>query len=92
MAQVDRLNDPGEHFPYKLDDALSAARTDPEHMSEGIARASAAMVAAQATYLENPTDENRETYLSAQETLVGARQDHRAGRVTIGITADGGPA
>jgi hypothetical protein len=91
-----RLNDPGEHFPYKrkVVDALVAkdAPLGPEgpkdasvsaqdFMTPRIAEATDAYIAAQAAYLADSSSANRERYDMARDDLVAARQSHRRTRV-----------
>lgn len=95
MAEA-RLNDPGEHYPYKLDHAhelidengpMGPDGEDDDRvrvedvMSRRIAEASNDMIEAQATFHRNPTPATRAAYKSAQDDLVAARRAHRRSRV-----------
>ena len=90
-----QLNDPGEHFPYKQGAATSLLEANPpagpngpgdttrrisDYISQAIIDASAAYVAAQQAYLEDPSQENREAYHACRDELIAARIDHRTGR------------
>jgi len=97
-----RLADPGEHFPYKIAVATQLLEDNPpmgpdgpdddsvqaeDFMSQRIADASAAYIAAQAAFLKDPTAANTEAYRAATDDLVAARRTHRRSRVD----ADGKP-
>ena len=71
LVRKGRLNDPGEHFPYKHDDAVEAG------LPADIADASQRYIAAQQAYLESPGDGTRADYEAAKTELVAARQAHR---------------
>lgn len=85
-----QLADPDSHFPYKQDQAREALATPPDpgtnnhpehwYTSEDIIAASAAMVAAQETFLREPGGATQEAYEQAKRELVAARQAHRVGR------------
>lgn len=97
-----RLHDPGEHFPYKLDDALTAAGADVpagprgpddesamgiDFMTAAIAQASAGYVAAQAAHLSDPSDPDAKAdYDAAAAVLVAARCEHRTYRDAPTVT------
>lgn len=90
-----RLTDPGEHFPYKLDDVTSLVDENPpmgprgpddssflaeDFMTQEIAAASKDYVDAQAAYLSDPGDATRAAYENAKDHLVTVRQEHRVNR------------
>ena len=92
MVRAARLTDPDEHFPYKHDEVTSLVAEKPpmgprgpdddslraeDYMSQEIADATNAYVAAQSAYLESPGDATREEYEAAKADLVFARQAHR---------------
>jgi hypothetical protein len=96
MSRPARLDDPDEHYPYKRDHVRSLLAENPSFgpngpddnavqvtdvLSERIADASGAYIDAQARVVEAPTDENRADYRAARDTLIAARQAHRANRV-----------
>lgn len=97
-----RLDDPDDHFPYKAEVVADLIEQDPpagprgpdddsltarDYISPAIADASEAYVAAQARHLDEQTEESRAAYNTAMETLVAARQRHRANRPdTVTIT------
>lgn len=98
-----RLNDPDEHFPYKLDHVRSLVEgngpmgpdgpsddrvTAEDFMSDRIALASNDMVEAQAAVLREPNARTRSAYDAAVDDLVAARRSHRRNRVD----ADGKPS
>ncbi len=111
-----RLADPGEHFPYKRREAARAlsdadlmgpAGPDDDSVdagdftSERIILATDAYVAAQADYLADDTEANRERVKATADDLVAARRAHRRTRVDadgnpvgaiIGTTAGASPA
>lgn len=90
-----RLEDPDEHYPYKHDEVSALIEENPPAGPEGpdddrvrvrdlisqpIADASRDYIAAQAAYLESPDEETKADYDAAAQTLVQARQAHRANR------------
>jgi hypothetical protein len=75
----DRLSDPLSHFPYKHSKALEHAQGDPAHEAE--VDATAAYVAAQQAYFENPSDESRADERQAAQALQDVRADRRLLRV-----------
>jgi hypothetical protein len=90
---VERLNDPGEHYPYKHETVLNLIADNPamgpdgpdddrvraeDFIDEAIADASKAYIDAQAAYLTDPG--TRDAYEQAKQDLVAARQAHRANR------------
>lgn len=96
---IDRLTDPGEHFPYKLGDALAALESSPApgtrnhpeswYTSRRIIHASDAYVSAQERLLLNPGDPAvLQAYRDAKAELLAARAEHRADRTTPTIGAD----
>ncbi len=98
MTGHDRLTDPGEHFPYKRDDATAALETPPEagthnhpghwYTSAGIIDATGAYIAAQETLLRDGTPKAKTAYDRAAEDLVAARREHRASRAGTAIQAE----
>jgi hypothetical protein len=91
----DRLNDPGEHFPYKHEVASALVADNPamgpdgpdddraraeDFLSPDIVDRTAAYIAAQADYLRDPGDATSEMQAQAAAELVAARQAHRANR------------
>ena len=96
-----RVNDPGEHYPYKASVVADLLDTNPamdpgdgsdvtavDFMSQRIAQASEAYIAAQEQWLLDPTPANNSRYEAAKDDLVAARRNHRRNRVD----ADGKPA
>jgi hypothetical protein len=96
-----RLNDPDEHYPYKLDHVRQMLDDNPamgpddegddvrmeDFMSRRIAEATDDYIAAQAAYLKSETAQNRAAYDSARDDLVAARRAHRRARTDV----DGNP-
>jgi hypothetical protein len=95
-----RLADPGEHYPYKHADVTALLEENPpagpdgpdddrvcvrDLMSQAIADASRDYIDAQATYVADPSEENRAAYDVARDVLIEARRRHRANR-TAGPT------
>lgn len=93
-----RLNDPGEHFPYKEEAARAAlaenAPAGPEgpdddratvadYISEDIITASKALVDAQSQWLASPTEESQRILSAAEAELVQARRAHRTNRGSV---------
>lgn len=99
----DRLTDPADHFPYRVDDALAVAVDAPpmgpngpddasvtgqDFLSEDIVQASAAYVDAQAAYIADVTDPGlKADYQHAAGLLVAARAAHRSRRTGQVVTA-----
>lgn len=99
----DRINDPDGHYPYKITAVLDLIEQNPpagpsgpddaraevrDFTSVAIAEASAAYVNAQARYVENPADpEFKSIYQTARDTLIAARQRHRANRTSMTVVA-----
>jgi hypothetical protein len=80
----------GPGVPGQVDGADDTSRTVDDYTSQGIADASRDYVDAQAAFLEDPSDENRDAYNAARDRLVAARLDHRAERgqgFTVGAAA-----
>jgi hypothetical protein len=89
--QAARLDDPDDHFPYKLDEGLALDLDAPagpngpdddsltvrDFITHDLVRATAKYVEAQATYLADPGDGTKGAYEAARDELVAARQDHR---------------
>lgn len=99
-----RLNDPGEHFPYKIDDAIAASRSSAmgpqgpdddsvmgeDFLTEELARLTEAYVIAQGKYLASLTDDDlRSAYQAAAAALAAGRRAHRINRQ--GMTMTGVP-
>jgi len=103
---TDRLNDPNDHFPYKHEEAAALVADNPpmgpdgpeddavraeDFLSSEIVDATAAYVAAQADYLNDPGDGTQALVDQTAAELVAARQAHRvnrpAGPVVVGIRA-----
>jgi hypothetical protein len=95
LLRQGRLNDPGEHFPYKHDDVTALVEENPPMGPDGpdddrlraedftsaeIADATRDYVQAQEAYLRDPGDGTAGDYRAAAEALVAARQAHRANR------------
>jgi hypothetical protein len=95
LLRTGRLNDPGEHFPYKHADVTTVVEENPpmgpegpdddrvraeDYMSQDIADATKAYIEAQEAYLKDPGDATKADYSEATSALVAARQAHRAGR------------
>lgn len=76
----ERLADPASHFPYKHDDALRAVGDDPAAVAE--VNSTAAYVAAQQAYFEDPSDETRAAERAAANALRDIRQARRNVRDT----------
>jgi hypothetical protein len=70
----------GPGIPGQLDGTEDDTRTIDDYMSPGIADASRDYVEAQAAFLEDPSDANRDAYNAARDQLQAARLDHRRGR------------
>jgi hypothetical protein len=96
LLRQGQRNDPGEHFPYKHDDAWALREENPpagplgpdddrlrveDYISFDIIDASSAYVAAMADYLEAPSEAKYDAYHAARDELVAARLDHRSSRV-----------
>jgi hypothetical protein len=92
---ADRLTDPDDHFPYKLDEVKALLEANPplgpdgpdddrvraeDYLSADIADASAAYVEAQAAFLTDPGDGTKAAYQGARDKLQAARAAHRANR------------
>lgn len=92
---TDRLTDPADHFPYKLDEVKALLAANPplgpdgpdddraraeDFISAEIADASAAYVAAQAAFLSDPGDGTKAAYQGARDKLQAARAAHRVNR------------
>ena len=95
MIRRGRLNDPGEHFPYKREAVAAVLEENPpagprgedddslrasDFMTTRIADASAAYVEAQAAYLKDPGDGTLANYREAADDLVAARRAQRRKR------------
>lgn len=95
LLRQGRLNDPGEHFPYKHAEVSALIAENPAYGPEGpdddrvrvedfitqdIADATQLYIDAQADYLEHPGDGTKAEYVSAKDRLVAARQAHRSNR------------
>lgn len=80
----------GPGMPGRVDGADDRSREVGDYITEDIALASEAYIDAQAAYLADPTDTNRQAYDAARDQLVAARLDHRQNRgtgFTIGAAA-----
>lgn len=90
-----RLNDPGEHYPYKHDTVLALLEEDPPYGPDGpdddrlrvsdftsrdIADATKVYIDAQAAYLADPGDGTLSAYRAAKDALAAARRAHRVNR------------
>ena len=75
---AERLEDPLSHFPYKHDEALAAAGSDPAAVAE--VDATAAYVAAQEAYLRDPSEETRAAEREAAQALQDVRRERRQAR------------
>lgn len=75
---ADRLADPLSHFPYKLDEALAAVGFGSD--AEAEVYATEAYVAAQETYLREPTAGNRAAERAAADELQAVRRMRREAR------------
>lgn len=99
-----RLDDPGEHFPYKHEAVSALIAENPpagpqgpdddrvvvrDMISQPIADASRNYIEAQAAYLASPGDGTEIAYKAAAEDLVAARQAHRANRPADGMAVIG---
>lgn len=99
---ADRVNDPGEHFPYKRATVVALLEADapagPEgpddkrarvsdYTSRRIADASDAYVRAQATVLQGGDEPALAAYRAARDDLVAARAEHRANRDGVVVVA-----
>lgn len=99
-----RLDDPDDHFPYKLDDVRAALAEDApagpngpdddviktsDLMSDDIAAASARYIEAQARVLTDTSPEAKRDYDAAADALVAARRYHRRGRTGLTINGQG---
>lgn len=97
---VDRLNDPGEHFPYKHETVTALVAENPpmgpdgpdddrlraeDYISPAIADATKAYIDAQAAYLSDPGDGTRAAYHGARDQLQAARAAHRKHRITMNV-------
>lgn len=95
LIREGRLNDPGEHFPYKHGEVTALLEENPpagpngpdddsmrasDHMSQQIADATRLYVEAQEAFLRNPGDATQAEYQAAAENLAAARAYHRRGR------------
>jgi hypothetical protein len=95
LIRQGRLNDPGEHFPYKHDTVVALLEENPpagpngadddsrrvaDFMSPRIADASRDYIAAQEAYLRDPGDATLAAYQEATDDLVAARRSHRRRR------------
>lgn len=95
LIRAGRLADPGEHFPYKHDEVTALLEENPpagpagegddslrvsDFMSQRIADATQAYVAAQQAYLENPGDVTLADYQEKTDDLTAARRAHRRKR------------
>lgn len=70
----------GPGVPGDTDGSGDTSRTVADYMSQGIADASRDYIDAQAAYLQDPSEGNRDAYNTARDLLAAARLDHRAGR------------
>lgn len=99
LTAAARLADPGEHYPYRHADVAALVEQNPpmgpegpddgraraeDYMTQAVADASRDMIEAQAKVLGDPSESSREWYERAKETLVAARQAHRANRPVAG--------
>ena len=82
LLRQGRLADPGEHFPYKRDDAVDAG------LPAKLADATAAYVDAQQAYLEDPSEDNRDAYHAARDELVASRMDYRGNTAPTATTQE----
>lgn len=90
IALLDENPAMGPGVPGQTDGADDTSRTAEDYTSRGIADASAAYIDAQAAFLADPSDGNRQAYESARDELVAARLDHRTNRgqgFTVGAAA-----
>jgi hypothetical protein len=97
---VDRLNDPGEHYPYKHEQVTALLADNPpmgpdgpdddrlraeDYTSPDIADATKAYIEAQAAYLADPGDGTRAAYDGARDRLQAARAEHRKYRTALNV-------
>lgn len=90
-----RLDDPGEHYPYKHGEVMALIEENPpagpggpdddrvrvrDLISPAIADASAEYIDAQAGYVRDPNEETKAAYEVARDVLVDARRRHRENR------------
>jgi hypothetical protein len=90
QAVLDEDRPMGPGSPGQLDGAEDRSRNVGDYITEEIADASEAYVAAQAALLADPSEENKQAYDAATDRLQAARLDHRARRgetYTIGAAA-----
>ena len=90
VALLDKQPHMGPGVPDGVDGEADPSRGIDDYMSRGIADASRDYIDAQATYLADPSEENRAAYDAARDRLVAARLDHRANRgegFTVGAAA-----
>lgn len=105
LLRTGRMADPGEHFPYRHDAVSAVVAGNPpmgpdgpdddrvraeDYMSQDIADASAAYIAAQQAYLADPGDSTRAEYVEMRRVLQEARvrhREHRVSPVVVGIRA-----